>query len=161
MANKPSQGQIDRANRETARIAKSAGVDLKKPTKDWKRKMNKTIKAKRVLREMEAKKRAKSAVSGLKKGPNRSSDEERKRTLAKTTQRRYDSPGEQLGDRIGPYTDQTRAFDKNKPKPKPGTRKGYIIETKWNGKRLGKMLDTRPDGKLFSKEITENLRKKK
>tara|TARA_R100001086_G_scaffold240438_1_gene166500 strand:+ start:743 stop:1087 length:345 start_codon:yes stop_codon:yes gene_type:complete len=92
-AKKPSQGQIDRANRETARIAKSAGVDLKKPTKDWKRKMNKTIKAKRILREMEGRKRGASAVSGLKKAPTQSDDKRSRAKRAIDYKRKFNKGG--------------------------------------------------------------------
>ncbi len=93
--------------------------------------------------EQMAKERGASAVSGLKKASNRSSDEERKRTLAKTTQRRYDSPGAQTAK----YEDQTRAFDKKKPSTSgmawPGHSKtppkGYIH------KSSKRMTDYRPE----------------
>ena len=55
-----------------------------------------------------AKKRGASAVSGLKKAPNRRSDVEREDTLAKTTKRRKGSPGAQTLQ----ASDQTTAFDK-------------------------------------------------
>ena len=59
------------------------------------------------IREAAAK-RGRLAMSGLKKSPNRFSDEERKGTLAKTTKRRKGFPGAQTLTAM----DRTTAFDK-------------------------------------------------
>jgi len=61
-----------------------------------------------IEKTRKAKKRGASAVSGLKKAPNRISNAERKATLAKTTKRRKGSPGAQTLQ----ASDQTTAFDK-------------------------------------------------
>lgn len=62
----PSQAQVARVKRQNTRDAKSAGVDLNAPRKPGDAaKLNATIKARRILREMAAKKRGASAVSGL------------------------------------------------------------------------------------------------
>ena len=66
-----------------------------------------TLKAQRILREALAKRRGTSAVSGLKKAPNRRSAAEREHTLAKTTKRRKGFPGAQTVR----ASDQTTAFD--------------------------------------------------
>jgi hypothetical protein len=81
MATKPSQAQIDRVKRQNIRTHKGAGVALSKESRSPKdtAKLNATLKAQRIGREMAAKKRGVSAVSGLKKAPTRS-DNERSRT---------------------------------------------------------------------------------
>lgn len=81
--------------------AKKQGVKVQHATESSKRKR---------AADQIAKERGASAVSGLKKAPNRFSDDEREHTLAKTTKRRKGFPGAQTLTAM----DRTTAFDKKK-----------------------------------------------
>lgn len=68
MTKTPSKFQIDRVRRQNARDAKNASVNLNAPAKPGDAaKLNASVKARNVLRKMQAKRRAGVATSGLKK----------------------------------------------------------------------------------------------